>query len=75
MKAMTQYKSVGNSRAADKFVVRLPDGMRDKVAEVARQSHRSMNSEIVARLEESLHFEASHSMGEQVASDLSLIHI
>ncbi|WP_260465903.1 MULTISPECIES: Arc family DNA-binding protein [Stutzerimonas] len=54
MKSNSQIKSVANGRAADKFVVRLPDGMREKVAEVARTSHRSMNSEIVARLEESL---------------------
>ncbi len=43
-----------SSRSADKFVVRFPDGMRDRVAEVARHNHRSMNSEIVARLETSL---------------------
>lgn len=43
-----------NSRTADKFVVRLPDGMREQVAEVARKNHRSMNSEIIDRLEQSL---------------------
>ena len=43
-----------SSRTADKFVVRLPDGMRDRIAEVARDQHRSMNSEIIARLESSL---------------------
>ncbi|HZJ95031.1 MAG TPA: Arc family DNA-binding protein [Thiopseudomonas sp.] len=43
-----------SSRTADKFVVRLPEGMRDRIAEVARAQHRSMNSEIVARLESSL---------------------
>ncbi|WP_150303551.1 Arc family DNA-binding protein [Pseudomonas saliphila] len=42
------------SRTADKFVVRLPQGMRDRIAEVAKQHHRSMNSEIIARLEHSL---------------------
>lgn len=30
-----------NSRTADKFVVRLPDGMRERVAQVARDNHRS----------------------------------
>jgi len=45
---------VYSSRTADKFVVRLPDGMRDRIAEVARNHHRSMNSEIIARLEQSL---------------------
>lgn len=43
-----------SSRTADKFVVRLPEGMRDRIANVARQHHRSMNSEIIARLEQSL---------------------
>lgn len=41
------------SRTADKFVVRLPDGMRELVASHAHDNHRSMNSEIVARLNES----------------------
>lgn len=45
---------VTNSRTADKFVVRLPNGMREQVAEVARKNHRSMNSEIIDRLEQSL---------------------
>lgn len=44
-----------SSRTADKFVVRMPNGMRDRIAEVARNQHRSMNSEIIARLESSLH--------------------
>jgi len=42
------------SRTADKFVVRLPEGMRDQIADVARNHHRSMNSEIIARLKASL---------------------
>lgn len=45
------------SRTADKFVVRLPSGMRDRIASVSRDNHRSMNSEIVARLEQSLNQE------------------
>ncbi|AUZ62175.1 Alginate biosynthesis transcriptional activator (plasmid) [Pseudomonas sp. XWY-1] len=31
-------------------MVRLPDGMREKIADIARDNHRSMNSEIIARL-------------------------
>lgn len=42
------------SRNADKFVVRLPKGMRQTIAQVAKNYHRSMNSEIVSRLELSL---------------------
>ncbi|MCO6055220.1 Arc family DNA-binding protein [Pseudomonas sp. MOB-449] len=43
-----------SSRTADKFVVRLPEGMRERIAVVARNHHRSMNSEIIARLEQSM---------------------
>lgn len=43
-----------SSRNADKFVVRLPDGMRGRIGEAAQQNHRSMNSEIIQRLEQSL---------------------
>jgi hypothetical protein len=38
----------------EKFVVRLPNGMRQEIADVARRSRRSMNAEIVTRLERSL---------------------
>lgn len=41
----------GNSRTAEKFVVRLPEGMRERIAQIANQNHRSMNSEIVLQLE------------------------
>jgi len=34
-------------QAADKYVLRLPDGMRDKLAELAKSNNRSMNAEIV----------------------------
>lgn len=44
-------KNLPPSRAADQFVVRLPEGMRDKLAEMAKQNGRSMNTEIVTRLQ------------------------
>jgi hypothetical protein len=48
-------KAPSEARAeVEKFVVRLPSGMRQAIAEVAKRSRRSMNSEIVARLERSL---------------------
>lgn len=37
-------------RSAEQFVVRLPNGLRDKVKERASQNFRSMNAEIVYRL-------------------------
>ncbi|WP_145186027.1 Arc family DNA-binding protein [Pseudomonas sp. URMO17WK12:I11] len=42
------------SRTADKFVVRLPDGMRDEVAKAAEADDRSMNSLIVKAIREYL---------------------
>ena len=42
------------SKTAEKFVVRLPKGMRKRIAEAARCYRRSMNSEIVLRLEKTL---------------------
>lgn len=51
---MTQPLTIYSSRTADKFVLRLPDGMRERICEVARNQHRSMNSEIISRLEASL---------------------
>ncbi|CAB5279547.1 Arc-like DNA binding domain protein [Burkholderia multivorans] len=41
------------SDTADKFVVRLPDGMRSQIAEAAKANNRSMNAEIVSRLADS----------------------
>ena len=41
------------SETQERFIVRFPDGMRDRIAEAAKANNRSMNAEIVARLEES----------------------
>lgn len=38
---------------ADKFIVRFPEGMRSRIAEAAKVNNRSMNAEIVARLQSS----------------------
>ena len=39
------------SRDLDKFIVRFPDGMRDQIAEAAKANKRTMNQEVIARLE------------------------
>lgn len=36
-----------NSREADKFVVRLPDGLRQRIAAVSKNHKRSMNDTMV----------------------------
>ncbi|MBY8968872.1 Arc family DNA-binding protein [Pseudomonas sp. P867] len=43
----------------EKFVIRLPDGMRERIALEARDNARSMNSEIVYRLETTAELEAA----------------
>ncbi|WP_019411230.1 Arc family DNA-binding protein [Pseudomonas psychrophila] len=42
-----------DSRTAEKFVLRMPDGMRSRIEALASERHRSMNSEITIRLERS----------------------
>jgi len=63
------------SRTADKFVVRLPLGMRDRIAEIARQNHRSMNSEIISRLEQSMNQEEGVSIEEGLRLDSPTLSI
>ena len=46
-----------DSREQDKFVIRLPDGLRPEIATVAYKNQRSMNGEIINRLERSLALE------------------
>jgi hypothetical protein len=40
------------AKKQDQFIVRLPDGMRNKVKESAELNNRSMNAEIIAGLED-----------------------
>ncbi|WP_417587408.1 Arc family DNA-binding protein [Pararhodobacter oceanensis] len=39
------------SRKQDQFIVRLPNGMRDKIRESADRNNRSMNAEIVSAIQ------------------------
>ena len=48
---------MNDSRVQDKFVIRLPDGLRPEIAAVASRNQRSMNGEIINRLERSLTLE------------------
>ncbi|MCM2493061.1 Arc family DNA-binding protein [Burkholderia glumae] len=56
-------KAVG--RDSDKFLLRLPDGMRERISASARRNGRSMNAEIVACLQ--LAFPDSNKMHEPSA--------
>jgi plasmid stability protein len=49
-------------RESDKFMLRLPDGMRDRIKAVAAENGRSMNAEIVATLEKEYPVKVSQEM-------------
>lgn len=51
---MSQDPQSAVSRESDKFMLRFPVGMREHIAEAAARNKRSMNSEIIDRLEVSL---------------------
>lgn len=54
----------------EKFVVRLPDGMRERIALRARENTRSMNSEIVHRLEATVELEAALDRAHKIIDQL-----
>ena len=56
-----------DSRNLDKVIVRLPDGMRDRIKSAAATNNRSMNAEIVAALEQ------AYPDPQQLAEELSFI--
>lgn len=41
------------SQKLDQYMVRFPDGLRDRIKNAAAENNRSMNAEIIARLEQS----------------------
>lgn len=48
--SMTDEKAYP-SQQQDRFIVRLPDGLRDRIKETAKANGRSMNAEIVSCLQ------------------------
>lgn len=62
MKTPARKPQGTTGRESDKFILRLPPGMRDKIAALAATNGRSMNSEIVAALEK--HVEEDTSLSE-----------
>lgn len=41
------------SRHLDQYLVRFPEGLRNRLKDAAKTNNRSMNAEIIARLEDS----------------------
>lgn len=72
MESRSTKKSTYNSRIADKFVVRLEDGLRDEVAEVARDNHRSMNAEIIVAIKN--HISVQRLQKLHTVEKMALIH-
>ncbi|MDE9565893.1 Arc family DNA-binding protein [Xenorhabdus bovienii] len=58
------------SQMQDKFNLRFPDGMRDVIAERAKENGRSMNSEIIEMLKWSLNDEVSLSFPDGFVSTI-----
>lgn len=54
---MSEQATKPESTLLDKFVLRLPDGLRPSINAQARANHRSMNGEMIFRLERSLQLE------------------
>lgn len=62
------HKKPYPSETQERFIVRLPDGMRDMIADAAKLGNRSMNSEVVRRLEAS--FEPSNAVSPTVLQSI-----
>lgn len=62
------HKKPYPSETQERFIVRLPDGMRDMIADAAKLGNRSMNSEVVRRLEAS--FESSNAVSPTVLQSI-----
>jgi predicted HicB family RNase H-like nuclease len=48
---------MNKTKTAAKFIVRLPDGMRERLAKLAEREERSMNGEFIVALRR--HLEAN----------------
>ncbi|MEM8511099.1 hypothetical protein RCH14_000390 [Massilia sp. MP_M2] len=51
---MSQDQKPAVGRDSDKFMLRFPEGMRERIADLAKANGRSMNAEIVSRIEQSM---------------------
>lgn len=67
---MKQQYVTTDSRTADKFVVRLPDGLRADIAVLAEGNDRSMNSEIINRLKRTI---VQDELNEEQAKMISVL--
>ena len=54
------------SQTQDKFIVRLPEGMREAIRQRAEAAGRSMNAEVIAALERHLRTSSSDDLAQLV---------
>ncbi|MCS8982615.1 Arc family DNA-binding protein, partial [Pseudomonas aeruginosa] len=67
---MKNVTSISRKHAEDKFVVRMPQGLRDQLKQKAAHNHRSANSEIVYRLERSNELEEELARANRMVDEL-----
>jgi predicted DNA-binding protein len=60
------------SRESDKFILRMPDGMRERLAEVAESQGRTMNAIVISVLAEYLG--GAQSLESQLAEIKTALH-
>lgn len=59
-----------NSREQDKFVLRMPDGLRPEISDAASINDRSMNSEIIFRLNRTIELETQLADRDKIIRNL-----
>lgn len=62
------------SRSLDKYILRLPDGMRERIRERAMANRRSMNAEIVHYLDDALGAQEEKGPAEGATSPSHVTH-
>ncbi|CAN7626001.1 Arc family DNA-binding protein [Aminobacter sp. LjRoot7] len=62
------------SREADKYIIRFPDGMRERIRERAAANRRSMNAEIVHYLDRALDAQEAKGPAEAATSPSHVTH-
>ena len=59
-----------NSREQDKFVLRMPDGLRPEISDATSINDRSMNSEIIFRLNRTIELETQLADKDKIIRNL-----
>lgn len=72
--AASATEAAGDNRrqspsVVDKFVIRLPQGLRDQIRELSENNRRSMNSEIIMVLEQYIQQHATTASENQVDTE------